>query len=195
MGTTLSPAPRALFGMIAALIAAPLAWADVPPPCRDDNKEILQIDNPRALRIKKTEPNQTTVRAHIAGKLRKIYKDKSGHDHFSILIGSKETDGVEVVYSHDFGQIPDARLKQGSEVEACGDFIVSKKKTERYPASPDGAVIHWVHRNDGRRGSDHPDGYVLVDGVLYGFQPGRPKKERPKMQRRHSDLFVQASAY
>ncbi len=167
MGTLLSRVP---VGFLGALLTISAAWADVPPPCRDKRKDILEIDNERALMVKKTKPDQTQVRARISGKVQKIYKDQTEHDHFSIQIGSKPGESVEVVYSQDFGKIPEERLKVGAVVEACGDFIVSKKKTKRYPPSPDGAIIHWVHRsNDPKR---HPDGYVLVDRVLYGFAPG-----------------------
>ena len=81
-----------------------------------------------------------------------------------------QTDTIEVIYNNQFGAMP--RLAPGQIVEACGDYITSNRPNGHYPASPDGAILHWVHFNPADQG--HEDGYVVVDGRLTGQTP--PKK-------------------
>ena len=62
------------------------------------------------------------------------------------------------------GAIP--KIQKGMSVEACGDYITSTQTTAQYPASPDGAILHWIHKNPKPGG--HASGYVEVDNVIYG---------------------------
>jgi hypothetical protein len=66
-----------------------------------------------------------------------------------------------------FGATPTVQV--GDTVEACGDYITSYAQGGGYAASPSGALIHWIHRSDS---ANHPSGYLMVNGVLYGQGSG-----------------------
>lgn len=135
-----------------------------PPLCRGQAGEQLSVNNKQALDWKRAKPNQYLERARLRGIVERIFPDRNGHDHFEIQIGpDARTDTVEVVYNQAFGRLPE--ISRGMHVEACGDFIVSNAPTEKYPASPSGAVIHWVHANPHGR---HASGYLWIDGVVFG---------------------------
>lgn len=126
--------------------------------------QTLNINNQVIIQWKSTTRNQYRNRAHIQGVLIKNYPDKTGHDHFEVQIGSNPTDTVEVIYNEEFGTIPE--VKAGARFEACGDYITSNATSGGYPASPDGAIVHWVHQSPdpGR----HDSGFLMINGVLYG---------------------------
>ncbi len=125
--------------------------------------QIIAVNNTEALDWKTSKANQFHGRAHVAGKLQKIYGDHGGHHHFELLIGANAGDTIEVVYNDAFGVLPTLTL--GETVEACGDYIVSNAPSGKYPASPDGALIHWVHKSPS---SSHESGYMVFDGVIVG---------------------------
>lgn len=114
--------------------------------------------------MKQSTPNQYLARAHVEGVVRQIYPEKNGHTHFEIALGPNPGDTLEVIYNSSFGSLPE--LDVGLKVEACGDYITSYASTHMYPASPDGAIIHWVHGNPSGHG--HPSGFLVIEGVLYG---------------------------
>lgn len=139
------------------------------PECLDSGNRI-PVDNEQVIEWKKSTKNQYQARGHIAGTITKVYKDQSGHDHFQITIAattndnSSAKDTIEVIYNNEFGALPD--LKVQMNVETCGDYITSNKATGRYKASPDGAIIHWVHKSNDE--GKHESGYVMIDGRTYG---------------------------
>lgn len=137
--------------------------ADKVPPCMAGGKE-FGPNNLQILEWKARTKNSFVARGHILGRLVRRYSNKNGHSHFSVLIGKTPTDTIEVIYNESFGETPP--LTAGAVVEACGDYITSNQPSGPYPASPDGAIIHWVHFNPGVRG--HEDGYVVVNGKLTG---------------------------
>jgi hypothetical protein len=142
--------------------------ADEAPDCLAKGKKV-SINNPEILQLKVRSQNGFLSRGHILGRLARRYSKKSGHDHFSVLIGKSQTDTIEVIYNDDFGALPP--LRAGMVVEACGDYITSNKPKGHYPASPDGAILHWVHATQGA--SSHEDGYLMIDGNLQGQRPPR----------------------
>lgn len=127
----------------------------------------LPINNEQVLEWKFKSKNQYKNRGHIAGFLKKVYKNKTGHRHLQVQIGEGVRDTIEIVYNEGFGRMPDAVLTENAEIEACGDYITSNKRTDRFKASPDGAIIHWVHRSTA---SYHDSGYVIINGVVYGMK-------------------------
>ncbi len=129
-----------------------------------DHGQALAVDDAQVMNWKSTTPNQTLKRAHVEGQLSRLYSDHSGHNHFEIQVGPTPADTLEVVYNASFGTLP--QLHVGMRVEACGDYITSNEPGPRYPASPDGAIIHWVHQNPSGQG--HDSGYLILDGTLYG---------------------------
>jgi hypothetical protein len=95
-----------------------------------------------------------------------VIRDHTGHTHFEMQIGPNSDDTIEVVYNQSFGELPP--LNPGMEVEVCGDYITTAN--QGHGSSPDGAIIHWVHKSPA--GNGHPSGYVAVNGVVYGDGDG-----------------------
>jgi hypothetical protein len=128
--------------------------------CLDHGKP-LDIINDKVLEWKSTTQNAFMSRARIEGTVDSVFPDHSGHRHFSLKIGAGTNDHIEVIYNLSFGNLPVPAL--GSTVEACGDYITSIAQTGSYPPSPDGGIIHWVHRSP----HGHEAGYVILNGVKY----------------------------
>lgn len=127
-------------------------------------KQKLEIDNANVLNWKATSRDQFKGRARIKGTITKVYANTRSHTKLQATIGPSAGDTVEIVYNDSFGRIP--RLPLNAAIEVCGDYITARKPFRRYPASPDGALIHWVHRSND---SGHPHGYVIIDGTVYGY--------------------------
>ncbi len=136
---------------------------DFSPRCLGNHGEVLPVNNQNVLNLETSTANQYLTRAHVKGVIGQIYADRNGHNHFQAIIGSDSSQTVEIVYSQDFGPLPD--LSPGMTVEACGDYITSTEDTSEYPASPDRAIIHWVHKSDSAK---HPSGFVMINGSLFG---------------------------
>jgi hypothetical protein len=128
------------------------------------NKKAIAIDDQQVLKWKKSTQNQFRARAHVQGTIEQVYSDQTGHDHFAIRIGPAREDLLEVVYNSSFGDL--GNLIVGSTVQACGDYITANQPTGRYPVSPAGAIIHWVHQNPNGRG--HESGFLVIDGKIFG---------------------------
>ena len=143
---------------------------DAIPPC-EVHSSLLPIDNANALHLEKTTANQYTTQAHVEGLITTVYPNRNGHNHFAIQLGDDASQGIEVVYSIAFGALP--QLTPGMKVEACGEFINSDAPTSQYPASPMGAIIHWVHTNLKQGANAHPSGFIVIDGALFGEKVGK----------------------
>ncbi len=177
-----------LFVVILSLLAADLAWAGrkpprgggrrIEPPARTEpgglppclengNSEPLPVMNDAVLEWKRTTANQTLKRGRISGVLVKVVQSRASHEHLEVKIGPQDDDSIELVYNQEFGRMP--TFAAGAQVDACGDYITANASTGRYPPSPMGAILHWIHFNPGDRdGGRHEHGYIMVDGVLYG---------------------------
>jgi hypothetical protein len=159
--------------VIAMNFVAWFAHADSMPDCMAKGQS-LAVNNAQVINWKSTTQNQFQSRGHIQGQLTKVYPDHSGHHHFEVQIGSNPNDTIEVIYNEAFGAIP--TIAPGVEVEACGDYITSNKATGSYPASPDGAILHWVHQAPN---AGHESGYVAINGVVYGQGAGNAGPKPP----------------
>jgi hypothetical protein len=127
-----------------------------------DHKKPLDVMNDQVIKWKSTTANAFLARARIQGTVDQVFPDHAGHRHFSLKIGPNPNDHIEVIYNLSFGKLPVAVI--GMTSEACGDYITSIAQTGSYPPSPDGGIIHWVHKSP--RGS-HESGYVILNGVKY----------------------------
>lgn len=156
-----------LFSIVFASSAANAFLENAKTPVCLDFSDEISVDNVRALKFKAEQKNGALTRAYLQGKVISNPERQGSHDRFSISIGPKATDTVEVIYNKEFGAMPD--VKVGEEVIVCGDFINSFAQTGRYPPSPDGAIIHWVHYNPGDRSAIHEHGFVQFGGDLVGF--------------------------
>jgi hypothetical protein len=151
------------FALTSTSVQAQTQAAGQTPSCTDQGKS-LSIMNEQALQWKATQSSGFQTRALLSGTVDEVFPDHSGHRHFSIKIGPQANDHIEVIYNESFGAMP---LPQtGDLVQACGDFIVATQQNNGYPPSPDGALIHWVHKNPHSGG--HENGFVVLSGVVYG---------------------------
>jgi hypothetical protein len=171
------------FASVGCVLGSAVAQAtDALPSCpayrmKNDNGGVpgnLPLNNEQVLKWKTTTQNTFVDRGHVKGEIVAVYDDRNGHEHFSLKIGPNPTDTVEIVFNQNFGKVPDP--KPGMPVEACGDYITSTGPSpapggETYPASPDGALVHWVHS---ATHGGHNSGYLMVNGVLtgQGFKSG-----------------------
>lgn len=128
--------------------------------CLDHGKS-LNVINDQVIEWKSNTANAFLARARIEGTVDQVFPDHSGHRHFSLKIGPQLADHIEVIYNLSFGQMPTPTI--GMKAEACGDYITSIAQTGSYPPSPDGGIIHWVHRSP----HGHEPGYVILDGIKY----------------------------
>ena len=126
-----------------------------------DHGQALAIDNEKAMQLRSQQKSGYTTRLLISGIVDEVFPDHSGHRHFSVKIGPNPDDHVEVIYNLSFGSLPVPTV--GETAEACGDFIVSTSQNGGYPASPDGMILHWVHRTTG----GHDPGFTILNGQLY----------------------------
>ncbi len=134
------------------------------PLCLDGQGNELAISNEYVIGLKSSTPNGYLSRARVKGPISRTYPSTPGHIRFGIMLS--DTVGLEVVYNNGFGKLPP--LTPGTIVEACGDYITSNKDAQ-YPASPEGAIIHWVHRTNGA----HPGGYLIIGGQVCGQSSGK----------------------
>ncbi|MCM2322231.1 MAG: DUF3465 domain-containing protein [Oligoflexia bacterium] len=134
------------------------------PPCII-NGSPAPIDNEQVIAWKSSTPNQFKARARVEGVVTRVFPQRPSHNHFEIQLSDNEDDTLEVIFNSEFDVLP--RIQPGMVVEACGDYITSFARANRYEASPSGAIIHWVHENS--RGGGHEHGYLVINGKLYGF--------------------------
>lgn len=139
-------------------------WAADEAPVCMAYKKPLAVNSDQVLHWKRTTQNQFQERGNVVGTVTQIFPDRSGHEHFEILIGRQAEDVIEVIYNSDFGKIP--QVKVGDNVQACGDFIVATAQSGPYPPSPSGAIIHWIHKSP--KPDRHPHGFLMINGTLYG---------------------------
>ncbi len=137
---------------------------DTIPPCRGYGYD-LPVNNSQVLHWKRTTENQFRERAHVQGPILQLFSiGDRDHVHFEIQLGKYSDETLEVIYNQDFGKLPP--IHPGMQVEACGDYITSTAPSGPYPASPVGAIIHWIHMNPNN--SKHDAGFLVIDGKLYG---------------------------
>jgi hypothetical protein len=147
-------------------LGASLAQAKPEIPECLSGREQLEVDNEQVIKWKASTRNQFKARAHVRGRVVKRYQERPSHLHFSIELEDGSGDRLEVIYNKAFGDCPTPA--SGQVVVACGDYITSNAPTDRYPASPDGAIIHWVHMSPNLR--EHEHGYLLVNGTVCGLE-------------------------
>jgi hypothetical protein len=98
--------------------------------------------------------NQRANRAQVlvTGVITRIRADDlsgSPHQKFTIKV-SKDID-LEIVTNLDFGRIP---VVVGKTITICGEYLRAS-----------GGMVHWTHFDPH---GNHPDGFSILDGVLYG---------------------------
>lgn len=153
------------------ILFSPVAFAaDRLPDCTDNSFRSIPVDNQRVLHLKKSTKNQHKDRANIVGVLVGVLKERESHLHLDVFIGESRAgtgrdSDIEIIHNRAFGAPEGRQLRPGMEIAVCGEFINAFKQAGKYPASPAGAIIHWTHMAPRR---DHAEGYLAVDGRLYG---------------------------
>ncbi len=137
--------------------------------------EAISFNNSQVLQWKSSTPNAWQGRGHVQGLVVETLRERDTHLHFLLKIGPNPRDVVEVVYNNSFGDLPE--LNPGSQVVVCGDYITAHSQNGKYPPSPAGAIIHWVHGSPNGR---HEDGFVAVGGRVFG-QRGQMNRGRSHM--------------
>ena len=135
--------------------------------CVDGKGQPLPVNNAQIVVWKHSTPNQFLARGHAAGTITKLYPDHNGHTHFEITLSQTANETLEVIYNQSFGSLP--ALAPGMAVDTCGDYITSTAAANGYQASPDGAIIHWIHQSDS---ANHPSGYVEINNNVFGAGHG-----------------------
>jgi hypothetical protein len=152
--------------------------AEALPPCRAHG-QTLQLNNEQVLDWRNSTPNQFRNRGLVSGPVTRIFLDAGDgdHVHFEIQIGPEKDDVIEVVFNSEFGNLPD-QIELDMPVTACGDYITSNAPTKQYPASPSGALIHWLHFDPDNH---HDDGWMVIGGKVYGMEgQGQKGHKKPK---------------
>lgn len=157
------PSRSHVLSTLAMLCLSLSAWAEGPPPCRDHGRP-LPVNNSQVLHWKKETPNQYHARGHVTGTLLRVYQKSGSHTKLKLQVGARASDTIELVYNNEFGDLPE--LTKGASIEACGDYITSFAPSGPYQASPDGALVHWLHQNP--QSDSHDDGYLVIDGYVTG---------------------------
>ena len=139
------------------------------PSCLNFQHDQIQINNEEVIRWKTTTPNSFKDRGFISGKLSEILVERNGHLHFDVnlspLSGQSDlSDHIEVVYNKQFGVVE--HFPVGADIVACGDYITSTAQNGKFPPSPMGAIVHWVHMSPDL--DRHPSGFLVVNGRLAG---------------------------
>jgi len=178
---------RSSFIGLLVWVSAAVAFANtngqvLPPPDCMKGSQRLNVNNEQMLQVKLTQKNQYTDRGNLSGTVTRVFDDRNSHDHFEINIGSRAQDVVEIIYNKEFGPIT-VNIQPGMRVQACGDFINSFAPAGRYPASPSGAIIHWLHLNPRNQGKEH--GYLSIDGRLYGYDWDFARQADENRRRQH----------
>ncbi|MGZ3787357.1 MAG: hypothetical protein ACXVLQ_02475 [Bacteriovorax sp.] len=151
---------KILFSLTMFLSINYSAFSALDETCLDHGRP-LDVINEQVITWKSSTANAFLARARIEGTVDQVFPDHSGHRHFSLKIGPNSTDHIEVIYNLSFGNLPVPTI--GMTAEACGDYITSIAQTGSYPPSPDGGIIHWVHRSP----HGHEPGYVILNGIKY----------------------------
>jgi hypothetical protein len=146
---------------IAAAMFCGSAFATSAPACMG-NGQVLPINNAQVTQWKTSSANGFLARAHVSGKVTRVFPNATGHNHFEITLDGTSTT-LEVVYDMVFGGL--SPVVPGVKVEACGDYITANAEYHGYKPSPDGAIIHWVHRADH---GGHDAGFTILDGEVFG---------------------------
>lgn len=121
------------------------------PECRGRNGDILN-GNINHLRSVMGNPRSNRAQVYVTGTIVEIRaEDHSGlpHQKFDIQVDTKTR--LQIVTNLDFERIP---LVLGKKVSICGEFL----------RVGDG-MVHWTHFDPH---GNHPDGFTLLDGVVYG---------------------------
>lgn len=126
------------------------------------------VNNAQVLQWKENTKSGYKARAFVEGIVVATLVDRGSHLHIEIDLSnasSSRSEHLEVIYNKQFGEVP--QYRQGSLVQACGDYITSTQRNGGYDPSPVGAIIHWIHMSP--KPNNHPSGFLAIDGKVTGL--------------------------
>jgi predicted small secreted protein len=121
------------------------------PECKDRNGNVVN-GSIAQLRNVMNNPRDSRAQVYTTGTITVINKeDNTGlpHQKFDLKVDSDIT--LSIVSNLDFGRIP---LTVGKKISICGEFRRIGK-----------GMVHWTHFDPH---GGHPNGFSILDGVLYG---------------------------
>jgi hypothetical protein len=96
--------------------------------------------------------NEFRPQAFITGKITQILaEDTKGSKHQKYIITAPGPIQISIVSNLSFGRVP---LVLGATVSVCGEYM-----------KIGAGMIHWTHFDPH---GGHPNGFTIVNGVLYG---------------------------
>lgn len=136
-----------------------------PWPCMDEFRQPMEIDNNLPINLKFHTENRYEARVFVSGIFVKLNGSRNKHVKFEIDLDrdmSTLDDRLEIIYNEKYGSMP--QIQAGVSVLACGDYITANANEDGYEASPQGAIVHWVHPSEFPKA--HPHGFLVIDGSL-----------------------------
>lgn len=130
------------------------------PTCYEDDRKTVITDSSQNILswIQNQDPNWHRIM--VTGSVVKRLPDLTGHAHFLIDINGDHTADLEVIHQSDFGAI--TSIQPGMAVAVCGDFKYELMDGVK-------SFVHWTHCNPGTQQPNHQQGFVAVNGVVYGI--------------------------
>lgn len=119
-----------------------------------DYDHVDQIQDDLALvQALKNQRRAYFVQAGNLEVTRILEDDDHGIRHQKWVAKTSKGQSVTIIYNSDLGvRVP---VKVGAKFAVGGEFIWTKT----------GGILHWVHED---KRDKRPDGYVYLDGVIYG---------------------------
>lgn len=132
------------------LVLSSTLFAQSLPICKDRAGQVME---PSVTLLKRyvDSNNARRPQVFVEGIIKEVLpEDQNGTPHQKFIL-SVSGIKVQLVHSLDYGRLP---LRVGSQVQVCGEFLNSQ-----------GGLIHWTHFDPG---GHHPDGFVAINGDVYG---------------------------
>lgn len=120
------------------------------PICKDRGGQVLQ-PSASALKHYVDSNNDRRPQVFVQGVVKEVLpEDKYGKPHQKYVL-SVSGIKVQLVHGSNYERLP---LQVGSQILVCGEFLNAQ-----------GGMIHWTHYDPNGR---HPDGFIAVNGYVYG---------------------------
>ena len=146
----------ALIGLVNLMSLSSKSFA-LPACYDDDRKTVVAVNNSDVLQWLLS--GSGWHRAMVTGVVVKRLPDQTGHAHFLVDLNGDGKSDIEIIHQSDFGAVQG--IAPGANVAVCGDFLKQGMDGVK-------GFIHWTHCNPGTREPDHPQGWVSVNGSVYG---------------------------
>ena len=120
------------------------------PECKDRFGSTIPSSIEKLKSVMKSRENRPQVM--VTGVITNIQsEDHKGRPHQKYTLSVAGSIKLLIVSNLDFGRVP---LQLGKTVSICGEFM-----------KVGSGMVHWTHFDPH---GGHPDGFTIIDGVLYG---------------------------